>query len=223
MPVEERRARRTREIVEATRRLFDERGVRAAQIEDIAKAVGINRAIIYRHFTTKEELFAMTLVDYLGELEARIAEADDAANSPTERLSAQADAFFAYGAEYPAFVDCAQALLRFRGRDLVDEVSQERLIELGQAMFQCLNRVVRALEDGTAAGEFAVTDPQLMSNILYAEGLGVLNLVNFQKSVRSLHSGLPFMDDLPFDEVVEHAKRSLIAMAIGPSRPAGTR
>ena len=222
MPVEERRARRTREIVDATRRLFDERGMRAAQIEDIAKAVGINRAIIYRHFTTKEELFAMTLVDYLGELESRLAEAGARAISPVERLFAQADAFFAYGAEYPAFVDCAQALLRFRGTDLVEEVSQERLLELGHAMFQCLDHVVRALEDGTASGEFAVADPQLLANVLCAEGLGVLALVNFQKSVRSLQSGLLFMDDLPFDDVVDHAKRSMIAMAIG-SRSATAR
>jgi AcrR family transcriptional regulator len=34
--------------------------VRDAQIEDIAQAVGINRAIVYRHFTGKEELFALT-------------------------------------------------------------------------------------------------------------------------------------------------------------------
>ncbi len=49
----ERRAERSREIVAATRALFDERGVREAQIEDIARAVGINRAIIYRHFSSK--------------------------------------------------------------------------------------------------------------------------------------------------------------------------
>ena len=57
-----RRRRREAEIIAATRRLFDERGVRDAQIEDIARAVGINRAIIYRHFTGKEELFSLTLV-----------------------------------------------------------------------------------------------------------------------------------------------------------------
>ena len=41
-----RRARET-EIVAATRRLFDDKGVREAQIEDVAQAVGINRAIVY--------------------------------------------------------------------------------------------------------------------------------------------------------------------------------
>ena len=66
---------REREILDATRELFDARGVRDAQIEDIARAVGVNRAIIYRHFTGKEELFALTLVGYLDDLEARLAAA----------------------------------------------------------------------------------------------------------------------------------------------------
>lgn len=220
MSPDERRARRAREIVDATRTLFDQRGMREAQIDDIAKKVGINRAIIYRHFTTKEELFAMTLVDYLGELGDRMAEADANAGTPTERLDAQAEAFFAYGTAFPAFVDCAQALLRFRGTDLVDEVSQNRLVELGQAMFQCLDHVVRALEAGNATGEFTVSDPQLLANVLYAQGLGVLNLVGFQKSIRELNSGMPVMADLPLGEVVSWAKRAMVAMAVAPTSAA---
>ena len=71
-----RRRAREKDIIAATRGLFDQRGVRDAQIEDIAKAVGINRAIVYRHFTGKEELFALTLVGYLDELRADLAAAD---------------------------------------------------------------------------------------------------------------------------------------------------
>src|SRR5437899_1423809 len=59
-----RRRDREREIIRATRELFDERGTIDAQIDDIAKRVGINKALIYRHFAGKEELFALTLVDY---------------------------------------------------------------------------------------------------------------------------------------------------------------
>ena len=71
----ERRRDRERDIIAATRRLFDDRGAIGAQIDDIARAVGINKALIYRHFAGKEELFALTLVDYLAELDARMAAA----------------------------------------------------------------------------------------------------------------------------------------------------
>ena len=52
----------------ATRQLFDDNGVREAHIDDIARVVGVNRAIVYRHFTGKEDLFALTMVSYLVEL-----------------------------------------------------------------------------------------------------------------------------------------------------------
>src|SRR5664279_1163301 len=83
-----RRRLREKEILDATRALFDARGVRDAQIEDIARAVGINRAIIYRHFSGKEELFALTLVGYLDELHDTLAAADAAASEPADRLCA---------------------------------------------------------------------------------------------------------------------------------------
>src|SRR4051812_11175080 len=62
------RREREHEIVEATRRLFDERGLQDAPIEEIARAAGINRALIYRHFSSKEELFVATVTSYLAEL-----------------------------------------------------------------------------------------------------------------------------------------------------------
>ena len=57
-----------RELVAATRALFDERGMQEAPIEEIANAVGIARGLVYRHFSSKEELFVLTVTDYLGEL-----------------------------------------------------------------------------------------------------------------------------------------------------------
>src|SRR5918995_3904136 len=82
-----RRRAREAQIIAATRELFDARGVRDVQIEEIATAVGINRAIVYRHFTGKEELFALTLVGYLDELRGDMIAAADAAADPRERLA----------------------------------------------------------------------------------------------------------------------------------------
>src|SRR5882757_1986438 len=110
-PAAARRRAREREILQATRELFDESGVRDAQIEDVARAVGVNRAIIYRHFSGKEELFALTLVGYLEDLEARLG-AVSTRIGPRKRVKALTEAFVDFGLEYPAFVDCAQTLMR---------------------------------------------------------------------------------------------------------------
>src|SRR3954453_21360746 len=119
-----RRRVREKAILAATRSLFDERGVAEAQIEDIARAVGINRAIVYRHFTGKEELFALTLVGYLDELRVALEEAAAAGGGPAERLAALVGAFVEYGVAHPAFVDCAQTLMRRTGPELLEEMSE---------------------------------------------------------------------------------------------------
>lgn len=212
---EQRRAARSAEIVAATRALFDERGVREAQIEDIAKAVGINRAIIYRHFSSKEELFAVTLLGYLTELDEALAPADDADLTGPQRLDALVRAFFAYGIDHPAFVDCAQTLLRRRGVELMEEVSEDVMIRLGTAMSACLGHVVRVLEAGSAEDEFTVTDPNLLANVLYTQGLGALNLAHLQISVREHISGLPVVDPVVTDDLLDHLLRGALAMARG--------
>src|SRR3954449_6134078 len=123
-PAAARRRAREREILSATRELFDESGVRDAQIEDIARAVGVNRAIIYRHFSGKEELFALTLVSYLDDLETRLGDAAASKRTPASRLAAVVEAFVDFGLEYPAFVDCAQTLMRRPGPELLEEISE---------------------------------------------------------------------------------------------------
>ena len=50
------RRERERDLVRATRALFDERGMQDAPIEEIARAVGIARGLIYRHFSSKQAL-----------------------------------------------------------------------------------------------------------------------------------------------------------------------
>src|SRR3954451_25113436 len=120
-----RRRAREQQILSETRRLFDESGVRDAQIDDIAKAVGINRAIIYRHFSGKEELFALAVESYLEELRDRLeAAAAEHPKSPVARLEAVVGAFVDYGYEYPAFIDCAQTLMRRPGPELLEQVSE---------------------------------------------------------------------------------------------------
>ncbi|MGZ4295403.1 MAG: TetR/AcrR family transcriptional regulator, partial [Solirubrobacteraceae bacterium] len=80
------RRARERKIVDATRALFDERGTQDARIDHIARRVGINKAIIYRHFASKEELFALTTTRYLAEINALLEAIDEETSDAPERL-----------------------------------------------------------------------------------------------------------------------------------------
>src|SRR3954447_13287222 len=102
---------REQELVRATRRLFDERGLLEAPVEEIAKAVGIARGLIYRHFSSKEELFVLTVTDYLDELHGLLAHAVAGGTDDRERLRAATEAFAGFCARYPAFLDCSVSLM----------------------------------------------------------------------------------------------------------------
>src|SRR5690242_19106511 len=208
-----RRRAREKEIIAATRALFDERGVRDAQIEDIARAVGINRAIVYRHFTGKEELFALTLVGYLDELRIALAEGAGASADPRERLTALVGAFVDYGVAHPAFVDCAQTLMRRTGPDLLDEMSESALFRLGRGISSCLAVLTQVLEDGVAAGEFHVDDPVLLANTLYASGLGALQLARVGILVKEAAPGIPTVGQISPQQVRDYLVASALALA----------
>lgn len=213
-----RRRLREAEIISATRRLFDERGVRDAQIEDIAQAVGINRAIIYRHFTGKEELFSLTLVQYLDELRVALQEAADTTDEPRAQLERLVEAFVAYGLAHPAFVDCAQAIMRRPGGDLLEEVSESAMYRLGQAISACLSVLTHTIQAGAASGDFHVEDPALLANMLYASGLGTLQLGRVAMLVSEEAPGVPRISRVTPEQVRDHMVATALAVAAGPPR-----
>ncbi len=210
-----RRRRREKEILDATRALFDARGVRDAQIEDIANAVGINRAIIYRHFSGKEELFALTLVGYLEQLAARLQDADRPELTPEDRLRAITAAFVDYGLAYPAFVDCALTLMRRPGPELLDEISEGAMYRLGRGISTCLATVAAAIQAGVDSGVFHTDDVHLLANTLYASGLGGMQLARVGMLVKEAAPGIPTTAKLSAQQVKEHLIAASVAMAVG--------
>jgi AcrR family transcriptional regulator len=208
-----RRARR-QEIVQATRELFDARGLRDANIDDIARAVGVNRAIIYRHFSSKDELFALTLAGYLTELDELLAAADDPAGAPPQRLAAVTGVFADYCLRHPAFLDCALALLRQPGQELLAEISEGALFALGRTMATSLGRIADVLRAGQRTGDFADEDADLLATTLYMQGLGALHLARAGFFVRD-GGGAPEL--VPVEE--ERVRRRVVASLVASARP----
>jgi AcrR family transcriptional regulator len=185
-----RRREREREIVAATRLLFDERGLQDAPIESIARAVGINKALIYRHFSSKEELYVLTLSSYLADL------AQQLEDIPVE-LDAVArleDGWWRYTSfclEHPAFLDCGLSLMRRSAEELREAISDAVWIRLGQNMAACLSKLSQILAEGAVQGMFSVEDPDFTANQLYAQTLGTMHLARIGMGVRTAAGGIP--------------------------------
>jgi AcrR family transcriptional regulator len=185
------RREREQEIIAATRALLDARGLQDAPIDEIAREAGINKALIYRYFESKDELFALTLETYLQEIHARMSHVDTTLE-PVARLRALSEVFVDYGFEHPAFLDCALSLMRQPAAELGDAVREGVMTRLGRGMASCLQHLVDVLEGGVRAGAFpALKDPWFAANMLYAQALGAMHLARVGVGVNFAAPGFP--------------------------------
>lgn len=67
-------AERRDQIIDAARRVFIAHGPTGSRTKDIADEAGVNEALLYRHFSSKDELFAAAVVQPLHETVARLVE-----------------------------------------------------------------------------------------------------------------------------------------------------
>jgi AcrR family transcriptional regulator len=181
-----RRASRERAIVAATRALFDERGRQDARVEDIARAAGLNKALIYRSFSSKEEIFALTATAYLDELRERTLEIETTAD-PFARMSCMLAAFADFCVTYPAFLDCGLSLLARPATELRETLSDAAWFRVSRAVGRCVGAVQRALEAAGHQEATPVDDAGFTAGRLLTQMMGSLHLarlgVSLQESI----------------------------------------
>jgi AcrR family transcriptional regulator len=202
---------RERELVKVTRALFDERGMQHAPVEEIARAAGIARGLIYRHFSSKEELFMLAVTDYLAELAAALEEATAGVDDPVLALERLTEAYARYCLRYPAFLDACISLMHRPARELSEIVSESVWLRLGQGMARCLEVSAATVRAGAEAGVFSVEDPDYTANALWTQGLGLMHLARIGVGVRSLAPGVPALFAVEPEQIVRTCIESALA------------
>lgn len=71
-------ALRRTQIIESARQVFGENGFAATRIRDIAARAGVNEAMIYRHFPSKEDLFEACVLEVFDDALASVRHSIDA-------------------------------------------------------------------------------------------------------------------------------------------------
>ncbi len=205
----------------ATRRLFDERGMLDAPIEQIARDVGIARGLIYRHFSSKEELYVLTVTDYLDELGNLLDASVLAVDPPAVQLERLTEAYAGFCQRYPAFLDSSLSLMQRPARELNATVSDSVWLRLGQGMARCLEKVAAILRAGVEGGDFVlVEDPDYVANVLWTQALGVMHLARIRVGVRQAAPGVPALFAVAPEDVVRTCVRSAMT-TVGVQAPSG--
>ena len=207
------RRERERDLVKATRALFDERGMQDAPIEEIARAVGIARGLVYRSFASKEELFVLTVTDYLDELAEVIDGAYGDAAGAAERLERSVRAYAGFCRRYPAFLDCSLSLMHRPAMELHGSVSESVWLRLGQSMARCVDHLIITLRAGASSGELRADDPDLLASIIWTQVLGAMHIARTGVGIRQPAPGIPEIFPIRSEQVVDAVVASALATA----------
>jgi TetR/AcrR family transcriptional regulator, cholesterol catabolism regulator len=162
------------EIVQAAAQIFREKGYHATSMQDIADAVHLQKASLYHHITSKQEILLEILNHARDRTTTEIGAVVDSDLTPTEKLRL---ALRAYTRILIEDRDLASVLLlEYRGLG-------PKLLAAHIARRDQVDRLWRKIvQEGIEAGEFRPIDPILTSFAL----LGVQNwmVTWFQKEGR---------------------------------------
>jgi AcrR family transcriptional regulator len=153
---------RTREkILEAARRLFNERGYEGATVRDIARAAGLSTGAVFASFADKAELFDEIVANDYRALEAAMAEALREASTVHEALLGVFGAAYRSHAHQLPMV-CAAMSAGWNREALAIPRSRE-------ALKPVVRLVGKAIERGVERGDLAAdTDVRLLRGIVWA-------------------------------------------------------
>jgi AcrR family transcriptional regulator len=87
---------RERQILVVAQRLFASNGYEATGIVDIAKAAGVTRPVVYKHFESKEAIYLALLREARRELMRQLSATTTDQGAPMDQIRAGTDAYFRY-------------------------------------------------------------------------------------------------------------------------------
>lgn len=142
-------------ILQAALREFSREGVAGARTDAIARAAGVNKALLYYYFKDKDTLYAAALDQVFGGLTQSILPALSSDLPPREKLLAYVGAHFDYIASHPNYPRIAQGEMMRAARGKAPQL--ERIAK--QYFVPLFRRVAAVIEEGKAAGDFRPVDP----------------------------------------------------------------
>src|SRR5581483_2548681 len=146
----------TREaILDAALKEFAQEGVAGARTDAIARAAGVNKALLYYYYGDKETLYGAVLDTVFSGLSSAVTAALDSHKEPSENILAWAGAHFDYLANTPVAPRLVQRELMRAGRS--GSPHMRRLAE--RYMRPVFVKLVETLKAGMKAGEFRKIDP----------------------------------------------------------------
>lgn len=161
--LEQLRAERREQIIQAALEVFMQKGYHAANVSDVAAKAEVSQGTIYHYFPGKEDLFLAAYESWeVQTLYREIHHSLDAAQSPGEQLHILAQTVGERLAQAAALLP---ANVEFWSHIPRNEVVQEGFRRMFAEMRLAVAQII---QDGVTQGEFAHVDPEMTAALLIA-------------------------------------------------------
>lgn len=183
-----------RRILAAAEHIFATHGLAGARTDAIARAAGVNKAMLYYYFQSKQRLHRAVFENLFAQASRLIQEKTPLHASPREAITAFVDGYFDFRVAYPNYARLMQQVM-------VQSPDQAKWIAL--KYFRPGHRQLsRLIKDAIAKGQFQRVDPDHAV-------LAILAMIVFYFSGAPVHSVLLRKDALKPDAVAAH-KRAVL-------------
>ncbi len=151
------------QILESAAQIIRQKGFHAASMQDIARAVNLQKASLYHHFSSKQEILLELLDQALDLLSERVSRVQGLDIPVEEKLRRAMQMYLASLTEY----DDLAAVLLLEHRSLIPEYHDRHIPRRDR--FEKLWRDL--IQQGVQSGQFKAVDPAMTARAL----LGVMN------------------------------------------------
>ena len=203
----ERSATSRQRLLSAAAAEFAARGFAGANVDRIARAARVNKAMIYYHFKSKAALYREILRDMFEAVAVRVSAAAQDPAAPAEKVRAFVDAIATEAEARPHFPPIWFREIAEGGAHL-DETTVASITGI-------IGALGRILHEGRAAGRFQAVNPLLV----HAGIVGPLLLYFASGPLRRRleRGGVPGASMVSRDQVVAHVQRVALLALEGPT------
>jgi TetR/AcrR family transcriptional regulator len=166
---ESKKKERAQRILAAADELFGGRGYDAVSVRDVAQHAGVNKALVFYYFDSKEELFARVLAGYYSAHRVALEQSFRSDGDIATRLRRLIDAYFDFISDNRRFARLVQQQVAGPGTHL--ELIRENLTELERWTEQALADVAPNAGPLAARHFFVTFSAAMLNYFTYAPAL----------------------------------------------------
>lgn len=159
-------------IIEAAEKVFFEKGLQSATMDDVTRQSTFSKATVYSYFASKDELFFAICQRGNDILQKKLQKSIQVHRLGVDKVRAIGWAFFEFANTYPHYYRFISYFVSGSGF-AINETLEAAMLDLDKILEDCI-------QIGIEDGSIKPVDARLVSKCLWAMATGILDLI-FQK------------------------------------------